>query len=143
MRSFRAEPAGPSLLAVGMLVGLLTASCTATGVVATTRPDPKCHSQSGMTGDLASDLPGLWRADWTLADNSTSTGLYLFNSDGTATVTDARQRTSYRTWDIVAGNEVRLFTGDSMATQIWEFSGEAWRVRVKGYGSATLERCEG
>ncbi len=106
-----------------------------------------CGPQSGMSGDLSTDIVGVWRLSYTgSADGGPSEMLMEFSQDGTATILSARFGSTPWVYRIV-GDEVRM-NGNwpgvdlQMFSMVWQFAAGMWQVNAVGYGDTTLERCD-
>jgi len=131
---------------------VLVALTMALSACSTTPPETlvaeaDCGPQTGMTGDLSSDIVGTWRWYWTgTAEGGPSGRLVEFRSDGTATTIGwehGPEQWSYR----VVGDEVWMSGADpgddlqSLRTT-WVFDDGAWNItRDEFYVDSSLERC--
>ncbi len=107
-----------------------------------------CGDQTGMSGDLAADVVGMWRWSWTPRDDGDPRTMLLeFRADGSATT--IAPEFGYEQWSYrVVDDEVWMSGADpgddlqSLRTT-WAFEGGAWNI-VPGEidGTSTLERCE-
>ena len=106
-----------------------------------------CGPQSEMSGDLSTDIVGVWRLSYTgAADGGPSEMLMEFNQDGKAMILSARFGSTPWVYRIV-GDEVRM-NGNwpgvdlQMFSTVWQFVAGTWQVNAVGYGDTTLERCD-
>lgn len=106
-----------------------------------------CGPQTGMSGDLPSDIVGMWRLTWTgSADGGPSQMLITFDPDGNATTLSVNFGTTPWVYHIKS-DEVRM-TGVGPGVDLqalystWRFTSGIWQMSVLGYGDTTLERCD-
>ena len=125
-------------------VFLLLASCSATSSELTDGSAITCGGQIGLTGDLAADLPGIWRLAWSgSADGGPTDYLVEFSPGGDAEMHSERYGRSEWSWSI-HGNEVRMWNheGDShLFATTWTWAAGEWSWSAIGYGTTELSRC--
>jgi hypothetical protein len=125
---------------------LILAGCTPSPADQVIAAD--CGVQTGMSGDLATDIVGSWRWSWSGSADSGPTSILLdFAADGTATTTD--RATGHEKWVYhIVDDEVRMTgvdPGDDLQSlrTIWIFDGTGWNVAAnEAYGQSTLEHCD-
>jgi hypothetical protein len=98
-----------------------------------------------MTGDLAEDLPGIWRLVWSgSADGGPSDFLVVLAPGGDAEIYSERFGRTEWSW-AAQGNELRMYSRDAADVQIftstWEFTEGRWAWSAIGYGDTELQGC--
>lgn len=124
---------------------LLAASCSSSDGLLGDRAAVICGDQSGMTGDLSEDLPGIWRLAWTgSADGGPSDFLVVLAPGGNAEIHSERFGRTEWSWSI-HGNELRMFSRERADIQLftseWEFTDGGWAWSAIGYGDTELQSC--